>query len=276
MCHVNSGACGLRGGDGAVARGGVEKSTSSATVGAEKCVTCRREMRRSCERKSGCRLMVTFPRRLFTNATFAFSTKAVGNSAQNVVRRRSAWSSSFPRKSSGKANSARQQQQQQQQLSRAKEIVSNLYFSSIFLTRVSVCVCVSQWMSVSECVSVWMWWWTEQRATRIKNECPKVPNTNNKKKKRDENRRIYINGKQILLFLSRAKKITNCSVSMPSNQKKMKNKKIKRRKQWKAIKVINEKGGMANRTESKSKKSMPFLRNYTLRIRDMYRGSQVK
>jgi len=144
MCHVNSGACGLRGGDGVVAREGVGKSTSSATVGAEKCVTCRREMRRSCERKSGCRLMVTFPRRLFTNATFAFSTKAVGNSAQNVVRRRSAWSSSFPRKSSGKANSARQQQQQQQQLSRAKEIVSNLYFSSIFLTRVSVCVCVSQ------------------------------------------------------------------------------------------------------------------------------------
>lgn len=109
MCHVNSGACGLRGGDGVVAREGVGKSTSSATVGAEKCVTCRREMRRSCERKSGCRLMVTFPRRLFTNATFAFSTKAVGNSAQNVVRRRSAWSSSFPRKSSGKANSAKQQ-----------------------------------------------------------------------------------------------------------------------------------------------------------------------
>jgi len=60
---------------------------------------------------------------------------------------------------------------------------------------------------------------------------PKSAKHKQQKKKRDENRRIYINGKQIFFFLSRAKKITNCSVSMPSNQKKKKNKKIKRRKQ---------------------------------------------
>jgi len=72
---------------------------------------------------------------------------------------------------------------------------------------------------------------------------PKSAKHKQKKKKRDENRRIYINGKQILLFLSRAKKITNCSVSMPSNQKKKEKQKNKTKKTVKSNQSNKRKGG---------------------------------
>jgi len=66
-------------------------------------------------------------------------------------------------------------------------------------------------------------------------------------------------GEQIFFCLSRPKKSTNCRVSM---LKKVKSNQSNKRK--------GEKGKKGGETESKSKKSMPFLRNYTLRIRDMY------